>query len=396
MSSEQVFADLLDRCVTDAAVRIRSNGSERVVGRKDLAGALPLTVRVSEPRFFDRVLCYGNLGMGESFMDGDFVMEEGELYDLLTVLLRNRLPERLKQDMRLLLRVLGTRARELLRGRVFNVRSHYDIGDDLFESFLDDSLTYSCGYAGSTGDSLETLQQNKLERICQKLRLREGERLLDIGCGYGGLLIHAARHHGARGLGVTISKRHYEKAVERIGECGVGDRVSVRLAGYQDLYGENLFDKVVSVGMMEHVQHREYPAYVGTIARLLAPTGRGLIHAIGRTRDMHDHDPFIQRYIFPDSDSPRLSEIAAELERHAMPVVDVENMVRHYAYTVMQWLSNFRARQHALDGRYDARFRRMWEYYFACGIAASRAGHSALWQVLFVKDPAADISLQRI
>ena len=393
-AAERTFVDVLDRCVSDAAIELDVSGRRIVAGRRDLADSGHVAVGVRDARFFDRVLCYGNLGMGESYMDGDFDVERGELHDLLTVLLRNRLPERLRRDPRMVARVAATRLRNALRGGARSVRAHYDIGDDLFECFLDSTLTYSCGYAAQPHHDLEQLQRDKLDRICRKLRLQPGQELLDIGCGYGGLLLHAVEHYGVRGVGATISRRHFEKATERVAERGLGDRIAIHFADYRDVGGT--FDRVVSVGMMEHVPYTQYSRFVGAIDRLLAPHGIGLIHTIGRTRDMHDHDPFIQRYIFPHSDSPRLSEIAEQLERRGMAILDVENMVRHYGFTVLGWLQRYRANRARLNGRYDARFHRMWEYYFACGIAASRAGHSALWQVLFTKDHTADIPLQRV
>jgi cyclopropane-fatty-acyl-phospholipid synthase len=290
--------------------------------------------------------------------------------------------------------VLGTRVANAVRGRGQNVRRHYDIGDDLFESFLDSTLTYSCGYATSPENDLEQLQRDKLDRICRKLRLAPGDRLVDIGCGYGGLVTFAAEHYGVSAVGITISHRHHEKASAVVAERGLGDRATIRFGDYRALDGE--FDKLVSVGMMEHVPLREYPEYFRAINRLLGPRGMGLVHTIGRTRTMHDHDPFIQRYIFPNSDTPRLSEIAANLERQRLAVLDVENLQRHYGYTVLGWLERFRENRARLAGRYDTRVQRMFEYYFACGIAAARAAHSALWQVLFTKDHTADRPLQRV
>jgi cyclopropane-fatty-acyl-phospholipid synthase len=327
-------------------------------------------------------------------MDGDFDMERGELYELLTLLLRNGLGDKVQRDWRLLMRVAAIRTMNRVRGKTKSVRAHYDIGDELFESFLDSTLTYSCGYASSPSDDLEALQRNKLDRICRKLELKPGERLVDIGCGYGGLMMHAAEHYGVTTVGITLSRRHYEKGSALVRERGLEGKVAFHLGDYRDLDGT--FDKLVTIGMMEHVPRSEYTAYTGTIARLLAPHGRGLVHTIGRSRASSDHDPFIQRYIFPNTDTPRLSVLAGHLERQGLAIIDVENMVRHYGWTVLGWLRNFRENSHSLPAKYDGRFRRMWEYYFACGIAASRAAHSALWQVLFVKDHTSHLSLRRV
>lgn len=391
--ARDLFFKLLNTCVTDARILFRVGDADLFAG--DPARDFEIALRINRERFFSRVLCYGNLGMGEAFMDRDFDVEQGDLHDFLHILLRNRLDRRIKNDPRLALRVLGTRLLAALRGKEKNVQSHYDIGDELFETFLDPSLTYSCGYAGAPEDDLERLQLNKLDRICRKLELKPGDRLLDIGCGFGGLLIHAAKHFGVAGLGITISRRHAERAGERIEEEGLSDRVRVEFQDFGSLSGE--FDKVASVGMMEHVPRSEYRRYFESMARVLAPQGRGLVHTIGCNTFRNEHDPFIQKYIFPASNQPRLSEIASHLERNRLAILDVENIVRHYGYTVSRWLEQFRRNRHLLDrSKYDERFNRMWEYYFACGIAAARASDSAVYQVLFTKDCAAPMRLHRV
>jgi cyclopropane-fatty-acyl-phospholipid synthase len=391
--ARDLFFQLLDKCVADARILFRFDGAERLVGRPE--GERDITIMVRRERFFSRVLCYGNLGMGEAYMDGDFEVEQGSLHDFLHVLLRNRLDRKIRGDLRLALRVLGTRAANAFRGKEKNVQRHYDIGDELFETFLDPTLTYSCGYALTPEDDLEQLQLNKLDRICRKLELKPGERLLDIGCGFGGLLIHAAKHFGVTGKGITVSRRHCERGNARIAEEGLSGRVEVEYRDFRSLSGE--FDKVVSVGMMEHVPRSQYGDYFQSIARALSSRGKGLVHTIGCNTFKNEHDPFIQKYIFPASNQPRLSEITLHLERNRLGILDVENIVRHYGYTVARWLERFRENRHRLDGsRYDERFARMWEYYFACGIAAARAADSAVYQVLFTKDCAAPMPLHRV
>ena len=395
---QNTFYRLLNESVTDTSIRFLVDGTEATVGARSISRAdetPPVTVRVLRDRFFGRVLTYGNLGMGESYIDQDFQMAEGTLDEFLTILLRNRLPERMRQHPRLAIRVLGIRILNRLRGKWRNVQRHYDLGDDLFEAFLDPTMTYSCGYARTPGDTLEELQLNKLDRICHKLRLAPGDRLLDIGCGYAGLLIHAAKHYGVTGTGVTISKRHCARARVNIEKEGLSDQLRIELADFASVTGR--YDKVVSVGMLEHVAPREHKAYFKTIANALTPSGLGLVHAIGCNAAKNEHDPFIQKYIFPGSGQPRLSEIAGQLERHGLAILDVENIVRHYALTVQHWLQRFQANRKLLDhGTYDEAFVRTWEYYLYCGVAAARASDGALYQVLFTRDYTAPIPLQRV
>ncbi|MGH7174059.1 MAG: class I SAM-dependent methyltransferase, partial [Gemmataceae bacterium] len=359
-------------------------------------GGIPdFVVEIRDPRFFTRVLSEGSLGLGECYMDGGFVLQQGTLQDFLTVLCRNRIDRAIRGDLKLALKVLGIRLVNRLRGGMKNVQSHYDIGDDLFESFLDPTMAYSCGYAENEDDALETMQRNKFDRICRKLALKPGERLLDIGCGYGGLLLYAAKHYGVLGYGVTTSKHHCARGQVNAEKAGLGGRVRIEFGDYRRV--EGTFDKIVSVGMMEHLRPKEFSSYFQVIARALTGEGRGLVHAIGCNAAVLEHDPFIQKYIFPGSGQPKLSEIAQQLEKNSLPILDVENMIRHYAYTAQHWLNNFQENRGRLDAsRYDERFCRMWEYYLCAGVAASWASDSALYQVLFCRDAAAPLALHRV
>jgi cyclopropane-fatty-acyl-phospholipid synthase len=391
--ARRTLLSLLDSGLADCAVRFEDPDGSATVGRA-AAHVAPLVVKVHRARFYDRVISTGNLGLGESFVDGDFTTD-GPLEDLLCALLRNQIGTRFRAQPMLLLKAAAIRLRSVVAGKAGNVRRHYDVGTDLFEQFLDSTMTYSCGYARSPGDDLEALQQNKLARICDKLRLQPGDRLLDIGCGFGGLLVHAARTRGVTGMGITNSADHARVAAHRIADGGLADRLQIVAGDYQRCQGR--FDKIVSVGMMEHVPRREYGNYVGTFRRLLPRHGLGLIHTIGCVVERNRHDPFIQKYVFPGSNQPRLSEIATALEREALPILDVENMARHYYHTVRQWLMRFRSHRHRLDPhRYSESFLRIWEYYLSCGVAAALFSESALFQVLFAADCREDIPLQRI
>jgi cyclopropane-fatty-acyl-phospholipid synthase len=389
--SEQLFFRLLASTIREGTIRFHGPGGDTRVG----SGAPEVTVRVHEPRLYARVLALGSLGLGEAFMDGDFELSDGDLPELLEILIRARVEERLRTDPRLLVELGLMRAVALVRGAWGNVQHHYDAGDELFEAFLDPTLTYSCGYARSPDDDVATLQRQKLDRICHKLRLAPGQRLLDIGCGYGGLLIHAARDFGVRGVGVTVSERHCARARRAAADAGVADRVRIELADHRSVAGS--FERVVSVGMMEHLRARDYPGYVDAIRRVLAPGGVGLIHTIGCQGALNHHDPFIQKYIFPGSSLPRLSEIAAQLEERRLAIVDVENLIRHYAITLDRWLQRFRHNRATLPSRsYPPRFLRMFEFYLAMARAAAVAADVALYQVLFTDDPAAPFPLHRV
>ncbi len=395
-ASTNVLLEILDQSLADTSVTFRYPGGERQVGRAaSFSDNADFIVEVRDPQFFTRLLSQGNLGLAECYMEGGFVLRQGTLEDFLTVLLQNRIDQKIRGKVGLALKVLGIRLVNWLRGGIKNVQCHYDIGDDLFETFLDPTMAYSCGYLADQGDSLEQMQKNKFDRICRKLELKPGDRLLDIGCGYGGLLIYAAKNYGAVGHGISTSRHHCERGQVNAAKAGVKDRVHIEFGDFRRIQGT--FDKVVSVGMLEHVRPKDYDRYFGLIARVLTPEGKGLVHAIGCNAPKLEHDPFIQKYIFPGSGQPKLSEMAHHLEQHRLPILDVENLVRHYAYTCQHWLKNFRQNRCQLDStRYDERFCRMWEYYLCCGVAASWASESALYQVLFCHDAAAPLRLHRV
>jgi cyclopropane-fatty-acyl-phospholipid synthase len=391
------FLDLLDLGLTDGSIEFVIDGISRRVG--NVSGGPPdAVVRVSDARFLDDVLVTGNLALGEAYMRGDYSIDGDDVAGFVGVMLRNHLDERLRERLGvpMLLKMAAIRLANRIRGRFGNIHKHFDIGNDLYEAFLDSSLAYTCGYEAFDGTSdLETLQTQKFARICKKLKLQEGDRVADLGCGFGGLLIYAAEHHGITGKGLTISKKQAEKANQRIAEKGLGDRIRVEYASFETLTGT--YDKIVSVGMMEHLTDAEYPVCVAMIARLLTPSGRGLIHYIGYNGPKNHSDPFTQKYIFPGAQWPKLSQLAHELERNALGILDVENLVRHYTLTLKRWLEKFRDAYPRLDQtRYDLPFKRMWEYYLGCSIASSLYSEVALYQILFTKDYSAPIPYQRV
>lgn len=345
-----------------------------------LNGDAPHDLRVYHPDFFSRVLHQGTLGLGEAYMDGWWECER--IDELACRLLRHGLGERAHTPSeRLMYRLqagffnLQSKARAYIVGE-----AHYDLGNDLFERMLDPTMCYSCGY-WKEAQTLHQAQRAKLELACRKLELAPGMRVLDIGCGWGSFAEHAARHHGVEVVGITISREQATLARER---CA-GLPVSIELQDYRDL--EGTFDRIVSIGMFEHVGHRNYPTYFATVERLLAADGLFLLHTIGSNHSEITADPWINKYIFPNGVLPSAMQIAEASEPHLL-MEDWQNFGPDYDRTLMAWLANVDAHWPEIAHRYSERTRRMFRYYLAVCAGAFRARHLQLWQVAFSRDRA--------
>jgi cyclopropane-fatty-acyl-phospholipid synthase len=284
-------------------------------------------------------------------------------------------------------RIAGRR-RSLGRDRK-SVRHHYDVSNRFYGLVLGPSLVYSCAYFGSTEDTLETAQEQKLDLICRKLRLAEGERLLDIGCGWGSLVIHAAARYGVEAVGVTLSRSQAELASARIADAGLERRASVRVADYREV-ADGPYDKVASVGMYEHVGRAELPRYARSVRALLRPGGLFLNHGITRLySEAPGSETFITRYVFPDGELHPLSDLMSALHGSGFEARDVETLREHYVLTLRRWLANLdRNREEVLDEVGSER-ERAWRLYMLGSANAFETGEIAVYQVLAAKDGAA-------
>ncbi|ENZ75354.1 MAG: cyclopropane-fatty-acyl-phospholipid synthase family protein [Pseudomonadota bacterium] len=262
---------------------------------------------------------------------------------------------------------------------------HYDVSNKFYGLWLDEERVYSCAYFEQPSDSLDTAQRNKLEHVCRKLRLRPGERLLDIGCGWGALVCWAAREHGVHAHGITLSERQLEYARERIRIEGLQDRVTVELRDYRDLEGEGVYDKVSSIGMFEHVGLRNLPAYYAVVRRMLKPGGLFLNHGI-----THDEEgwnktaatEFINRYVFPDGELDCISNIQLGMERAGFEIHDVEGLRPHYAMTLRHWVHRLEAQRDAAIAEVGEAAYRVWRLYMAACALEFEAGGSGIYQIL--------------
>lgn len=344
-------------------------------------GASPWDIQVHDERLYPRVAAGKNLGLGEAYMDGWWDCER--IDQCISRLLRSQAENRILGNLKLRLKVLAAvfcNLQTMARSRVV-AKKHYDLGNDLFSAFLDSHRQYSCAYFKDT-DDLEQAQRNKLQLVCNKLELAPGDRLLDIGCGWGGLVAFAARTYGCSAVGVNISREQiaYARAL-----CE-GQDADIRACDYRELPrpGER-FDKVVSVGMFEHVGPRNHEAFMETVARCLDQEGIFLLHTIGSNQSRENCDPWISKYIFPNGCLPSIAQIAKSSEGRFV-MEDWHNLGPHYDRTLMCWLENFRKAWPGLRDKYGERFRRMWEYYLQSCAGAFRSRSIQLWQIVFTPE----------
>ncbi|MGH2942938.1 MAG: class I SAM-dependent methyltransferase, partial [Solirubrobacteraceae bacterium] len=264
------------------------------------------------------------------------------------------------------------------------VRHHYDVSNEFFALFLDRSMTYSCAIfedPSSDGEPLERAQERKLELVCSKLALREGERVLDVGCGWGSFPIHAASRHGARVVGITLSAPQARLARERVAAAGVADRVEIRVADYRELRGER-FDAIASIGMVEHVGSSQLDRYAATLAGLLAPGGRLLNHGIARLRHGEpEAGGFSERYVFPDAAPMHLSRVLLALERAGFVCEHVEGFAEHYVRTLAHWAARLDANAAAGERLAGAERMRVWRLYVRAARSGFQTGFTSIYQV---------------
>ena len=320
-----------------------------------------------------RILTHGSLGAGESYMNGWWDCERVD--EMLARVLNAQLDSQLGMVHEILARLWARLRNAQSRRRAFEVgEQHYDVGDDLYAGMLDPRMIYSCGYWKHASD-LATAQEHKLDLVCRKLGLKPGMRVLDVGCGWGGAARFAAERYGVSVTGITISRNQAAAAREY---CR-GFAVDVLLQDYRDLAGS--FDRIFSIGMFEHVGVKNYRRYFRTLRELLAPGGLFLLHTIGSNHSTNTTDPWIQKYIFPNSMLPSMAQIAGAVES-AWVIEDWHSFGTDYDRTLMAWFANFNACWPNIAARYSERFRRMWHYYLTASAASFRTRNNQLWQVL--------------
>jgi cyclopropane-fatty-acyl-phospholipid synthase len=348
-------------------------------------GAAPtVKIRITDPGFGWRMIRSPGLAVGEGFMDGSFTVEDGDIYDFLDLAARNlgwgdgdhwamQLSARFGRWLRRLAQhnPIGTAQR--------NVAHHYDLNGTLYDLFLDRDRQYSCAYFYAPDESIEQAQAQKKRHIAAKLLLRPGQKLLDIGSGWGGLGLYLAGLDRLDVTGVTLSAEQHKVSQQRARDAGMAERVRFKLQDYR--LEPQTYDRIVSVGMFEHVGVGHYREYFAKLAAMLNGDGVALLHTIGRADGPGATHPWIAKYIFPGGYSPALSEILPWIERAGLYVTDVEVLRLHYAETLRQWRRRFNANRATVAKLYDERFCRMWEFYLAGSECAFRHSGHVIFQI---------------
>jgi len=347
-----------------------------------------LTVHVVDGRTAFAIARNPRLGLGEAYMDERITIDGGDILDLMRLVVgANRWEE--KGAGRKALNKGKKKWRALFRRNEAktsrkNVAHHYDVGNDLYRLFLDDDMQYSCAYFTDPANSLEQAQADKKAHIAAKLDLKPGQRVLDIGCGWGGTALYLNRVADVDVLGITLSEEQLKVARQRAADAGVADRVKFELIDYRSLEGR--FDRIVSIGMFEHVGAKHFDEFFATCRELLTDDGVMLLHTIGKYGKPAAPDPFTDKWIFPGYHLPSISQLAASTEKMKFIISDIEILRVHYAYTLDHWLRRTQKARAKIVALYDERFFRMWEFYLAGGIVAFENGSMCNYQVQYLRD----------
>lgn len=362
--------------IIPVAFRIQSGEESMIVGRD----RPEFTITLNEDLDKKELLTSTSLALGEAYMKEELEVDR-DLYEVLNLFLGQM--GKFKMDKSALKKLILTSKAK--KNQEKEVRFHYDIGNEFYRLWLDETMSYSCGYFKNAEDTLYDAQVNKADHILEKLQLQEGMTLLDIGCGWGFLLMRAAKKYGIKGTGITLSKEQYQKFSEDIEREGLKDRLQVELMDYRDLKHSGVqFDRVVSVWMLEHVGRGNYELFMENAEAVLKPEGLFLLHYISAQKE-HEGDPWIKKYIFPGGTIPSLREIIDILPEYEFHVLDIESLRRHYNRTLLCWRENFLKHRAEIARMQGEEFTRMWELYLASCAATFNNGIIDLHQILTSK-----------
>ena len=348
----------------------------------------PITVKLLDKKLHYKLLFFPDLYLGEAYADGVLKIENGDLTDFLNLALKNLGRNETNIFSQLLNKFQGSYRYltnfNFIKKSKMNVSHHYDISDDLYDLFLDSKRQYSCAYFNNENDSLEVAQNNKINHIIKKLNLKSNEKVLDIGSGWGSLAIEIAKTSKCEVTGITLSKNQFDYSVKKAKELNLENQVTFKLMDYREI--NEKFDKIVSVGMFEHVGRKFYKKFFSQVNKLLKNDGIALIHTIGSVNPPRDPHPWITKYIFPGGYTPSMSEVTGPIEKSGLAVSDVEVLRMHYSYTLRHWKQNFLNNREKVLEKFDEKFFRMWEFYLTSCEMAFKWGDQVVYQLQLIKN----------
>ena len=370
----------------DGFILIDANSIKYIIGNPKKEK--PITLRLLDKKLHYKLLFYPDLYFGEAYTDGTAKIENGSLTDFLEIALKNIGRNQTNILSQILNKLRGT-YRYLTNFNVTkkskkNVAHHYDISDDLYDLFLDPKRQYSCAYFKNENDSLEVAQNNKIDYIIKKLNLKPNQKVLDIGCGWGSLAIEIAKKSQCEVTGITLSENQYKYSINKAKELNVENQVQFKLIDYRQL--NEKFDRIVSVGMFEHVGRKYYKTFFNQINKLLNDTGIALIHTIGSVNQPRDPQPWITNYIFPGGYTPSMSEITAPIEKSGLIISDIEVLRMHYSHTLRNWKERFLNNKSKVLTMFDENFFRMWEFYLTSCEMVFKWNDQVVFQFQLSKD----------
>ena len=371
---------LLNLIKIDGFVLVDANRKEYTVGKPIKTPAIK--IKLLDKSLHYKLLFLPDLYFGEAYMDGSLVIENGTLTEFLEIAMQNIGRNELNNYSKIIKKVTGTyryltnfnfisKSRE-------NVAHHYDISEKLYDLFLDESRQYSCAYFKNENETLEEAQSNKMQHIIKKLNLKPNQRVLDIGSGWGTLAMEIARQSKCEVLGITLSENQLEYSKKKAKELNLENQVSFKLVDYREL--NEKFDRIVSVGMFEHVGRKFYNKYFKSVAKMLTEDGVALIHTIGSNMTPRDPHPWISKYIFPGGYTPSLSEVAGPIEKSGLIISDLEVLRMHYSHTLRNWKERFMGKKEQVLEMFDEKFFRMWEFYLVGCELAFKWGDQVVFQ----------------
>ncbi len=370
----------------DGFILIDANSKKYIIGNPKKK--VPIILKLLDKKLHYKLLIYPDLYFGEAYTDGTLEIENGSLTDFLEMAMKNLGRNEINIFGKILKKIRGT-YRYLTNFNIAkkskdNVAHHYDISDDLYDLFLDPKRQYSCAYFKSENESLETAQNNKIDHLIKKLNLKPNQKVLDIGSGWGSLAIEIAKKTKCEVTGITLSENQYKYSLNKVKENNLENQVQFMLADYRNL--REKFDRIISVGMFEHVGRKFYKTFFRQVNNLLNYDGLALIHTIGSINGPRDPQPWITKYIFPGGYTPSMSELASPIEKSGLIVSDIEVLRMHYSHTLRHWKERCISNKSKILEMFDEKFFRMWEFYLTSCELAFKLEDQVVFQFQLTKD----------